>query len=381
MDPSTEVTKGRHMRVLWAVKGLGPGGVEQLLVEMARGSSGDISYEVAYVVAAKSLLGPTLEDLGVRVHRLVEESDHGPLWVGRLAHLIRTGGYDVVHAHSPLLAGVIRIVARTVRRRPRLVYTEHNRWDRYRTPTRWLNRLTYRLDDATIAVSDGVRQTVAASLRDRVEVVYHGVDLAGVAAHAEARWRMRESLGVGPEDLVVGTVANLRWEKGYPDLLAAAKRVLEAQPTAIFVSAGQGPLEREIAALHRRLGVGDRFRLLGYRSDVLDVVAAFDVFTLASHHEGLPVAAMEAQVLGLPIVATAVGGLPEVVRNGREGRLVPPHRPDLLADALLEVLADPASRASMSAAARTASERFDVARALADVERRYSEVGRPTVAV
>jgi glycosyltransferase involved in cell wall biosynthesis len=109
--------------------------------------------------------------------------------------------------------------------------------------------------------------------------------------------------------------------------------------------------------------LGDRVRLLGYRTDVLDVLAASDVFLLGSAHEGYPVSLMEALALGLPVVATAVGGIPDAVHTGVEGFLVPPRDPHALAGALIEVAGDPNLRRRMGEAALAASTRFDIRRA------------------
>jgi glycosyltransferase involved in cell wall biosynthesis len=150
--------------------------------------------------------------------------------------------------------------------------------------------------------------------------------------------------------------------------------VLDERPDVRFVAAGQGPDEAAIRALHGRLGLGERFTLLGYRPDAVRVLAACDVFCLASHQEGLPVALMEAMVLGLPVVATDVGGVVELVEHGRHGLLVPPGRPDLIAGALLELIADPARRAAMGSEAAARGEALSVERAVRRVEALYDEV-------
>ena len=114
-------------------------------------------------------------------------------------------------------------------------------------------------------------------------------------------------------------MANLRRQQGLPQPPARRARRPRPRAPARFAAVGQGPLADEVAALHASLGLGDRFLLLGFRRDVHDLMAAADVFTLASAHEGLPVAVMEAFAAGLPVVATAVGGVPQQVTDGRRG--------------------------------------------------------------
>src|SRR5262249_56903348 len=134
----------------------------------------------------------------------------------------------------------------------------------------------------------------------------------------------------------------------------------------VSATAGQGPLEADVRAEHERLGLGGTVRLLGYREDATRLIAAADVYVLASDHEGLPVTVMEALALGVPVVATAVGGLPEVVRSGENGVLVPPGDPLALADAIARAL-EPEEREHLAAGAASSGARFSNASAIARV--------------
>ena len=364
-----------RVRVLWMVKGLGPGGAERLLAEHA--SAGDrraFHYEAAFLLPWKRHLVPELDALGVRVHCLDVRSELDPRWLTRLARLLRRGRFDVVHVHSPSVAAPVRVLVRLRgRQRPALVYTEHNTWPSYRAATRIANRLTYRLDDATLAVSEDVRGSVTRRARPGVEVVVHGIDLARVRAHVPERDVVRAELGAGADDVLVVTIANLRAGKAYPDLLAAARLALDRGLPLRFAAAGQGPLEAEIRAEHARLDLGDRFRLLGYREDAARLLSGADVFALASQHEGLPVAVMEALALGVPVVAPAVGGLREAITSGEDGILVDAGRPQALADAFAAVC-DPARRARLADGARRAGERFSSRAAVERVEQLYRQL-------
>ncbi|HEV2068497.1 MAG TPA: glycosyltransferase [Acidimicrobiales bacterium] len=367
----------RPCRVLWLVKGLGPGGAERLLVSAATvGDRKRFSYEAAYLVPAKDHLVPALERRGVPVHCLAARRALDLRWTARLRHLLVERRFDVVHLHSPLVAGLARPVVRSLPAalRPVLVSTEHNVWPSYHPGTRLVNGATAFLDDARLAVSETVHSSVPARLRKGMQVIVNGVDVDAAREHLRFRDEVRAELGIGAAEVVVGTVANLRRAKAYPDLLAAARRVIDAQPAARFVAVGQGPLEPEIRALHHRLDLGDRFLLLGYREDALRVLAGCDVFALASHNEGFPVAVMEALALGIPIVGTAVGAIPQAVSDGVHGRIVPPGRPDLLGDAIVELVADASLRRRMAGAAAVRGRDFPIDRAVADVEAVYRSV-------
>ena len=304
-----------------------------------------------------------------------------PWWPLHLRELIATGGFDVVHSHSPVPAVAARLAARSLprRSRPMLVATEHNTWTSYRRATRWANRLTSGADAATFAVTEEVRASLRGAAADRAEVLVHGIDVDGIADRTDgARAVIRSELGLRSDEIVIGTVANLRAQKDYPTLLAAARRLVDRDVAFRLVAVGQGPLEQEIAARRNELGLLDQVVLAGFRPDAVAVIAACDIFVLASAWEGLPVAAMEAAALGLPIVATAVGGIAEQF-GPTDAVLVPPRDPIALADALEAVIVDPLRRSELSAAARVTAKRFDVHRATETLMARYEQLaGVPT---
>ena len=371
MPPTTP----RKPRVLWLIKGLGPGGAEQLLLLAARVVDRDrFTYRLAYVRPDKTHLVPEFEALGLVPERLGERT---PGRLGWLTDLRRAmAGADVVHVHSPVLASVARLLARTLPRRlrPAVVVTEHNEWSSHRLPTRLLIGLTTPLDAHHWAVSDQVRDTMWRSRRQGYEVLIHGIDTEAVPAAPDARARLRAELGVADDEVLSLTVANLRKNKDYPNLLRAARRAVDAEPRLRFAAVGQGPLADEVAALHAELGLGDRFQLLGFRRDVHELMAAADLFTLGSVHEGLPVAVMEAFAAGLPVVATEVGGLPHQVRQEREGLLVPPGDAVALADALVRVARDESLRARMAAAAKERAGDYDIRTAVTAQEQVYERL-------
>jgi glycosyltransferase involved in cell wall biosynthesis len=178
--------------------------------------------------------------------------------------------------------------------------------------------------------------------------------------------------------VLVVTVANFREKKDYPTLLAAAARCAD-QPRLRFVAIGQGPLEAEIHAQHAELELGESFRLLGYHPDPPAVVAGADVFVLTSRHEGLPISLLEAMALGVTPVASAVGGIPEVITDHQDGLLLSPGHADAFAATFHELARQPELRAALGAAAARRAEDFDIARTQAELEALYRELlGRPS---
>jgi glycosyltransferase involved in cell wall biosynthesis len=332
------------------------------------GDHNRFSYSVGYVNGEKDDLVPELEELGIEVHLLSAGSLPWPI---ALRQLVTHGAYDIVHSHSPLVASAVRLATQTIRPAPILFYTEHNSWDPYRRPTRWLNRATYRLDQVQFAVSNAARNSVPTHLRTNLSVLNHGIDVTAVSRRKDERAEARRRMGVAETDIVVGTVANFRPEKNYEGLLRVAEQLTSTAPNVRFVSIGQGPLAEDIHAAHSRHRLGDRFLLMGAQPDAVGLMAGFDVFTLASHVEGLPVAFMEARALGIPVVVTAVGGLPDLITHGIDGLLVQPRSDDALRDALTAITKSSSLRRQLAVASAQRAYDCDASTTTAYIEDRY----------
>ena len=362
-------------RVLWIVKGLGPGGAETLLVAGA-GVHDRAQFQVscAYVRPDKDHLVPELRGAGVEVHCLSSRNGDRR-WPLRLISLIRSGRWDIIHVHSPALSGISRMAGRTMRQRPHIVTTQHNSTGSFDVRTRLTDALTAPLDDARISVSQAARDSMWAHLRNGTEVLNHGVDLSKLESGPQQRNRMRESFGVRDDQILVVTVANFRPQKDYPNLLEAARQVLVAQPDRfVFVAVGQGPLQAAMTQLHRDLGLDHRVRLAGHRADATAIVAAADLFVLASRVEGRPVALMEALALGRACVVTAAGGVPEMVQHDVEGHIVPIADPQALAEAVLALGADDQLRSRYAAASARRGQDFDIRRTQHRIETIYHDL-------
>ena len=324
-----------------------------------------------YLIPEKRHLVPLLEAAGVSSRCLDAPSAARPGWIRRLHRMLRADPVDVLHVHSPALAAVARIVVRTLPSdvRPVVVSTEHNRWPRHHRVTRLGNRLTIRLQAATIAVSDDVRSTVRGVAADRVTVVVHGIDIVAVRSSADGA-RVRDELGIDSTDVVVVCVANLRREKALDVLIAAAAQALDEEARLRYLLVGQGPLADDVDRWIAAAGVGERFTALGYRADATRIISAGDILTLSSAHEGLPVAVMEALALGLPIVATAAGGIPAAA--GTAGLISAVGDAEALAANHLEMARDEPRRRELALAAKLEAQRFELSRAVSEIEEIYA---------
>jgi glycosyltransferase involved in cell wall biosynthesis len=177
-----------------------------------------------------------------------------------------------------------------------------------------------------------------------------------------------------PEDApLVGAIGRLNTQKGHRYLLEAAPSIVSAHPRVHFLIAGDGDLLPSLREQARALGLGDRVRFAGHRTDVPDLLGAIDLLAIPSLYEGTPLALFEAMAAGKAIVSSAVDGCAEVIEDGRTGLLVPPQDPAALAHAISRLLADEPLRLELSAAARAASARYDVAAGVAQMQDLYDE--------
>lgn len=273
-----------------------------------------------------------------------------------LDRAIRSFAPDLVHAHGLRAAWLARPVA-YLRRLP-LVVTYHATLDGggsfRRALTIWLERLTARWTAQSIAVSELVRTNILARVGlppETVRTILNGADLPAQSPRAD-RQEIRRALGLPLHGTVVATIARLAPQKDLPTLLRAAARVVNACD-AHFLVAGDGPLRRELALTAHGLGLNGRVHFLGQRDDIPDLLHAADLFALSSAYEGAPLAVIEALAAGLPVVATAVGGLPELVPDGQTGYLVPAGDHQALADRLLALIANPDLRLRLGEQARS----------------------------
>jgi glycosyltransferase involved in cell wall biosynthesis len=294
-----------------------------------------------------------------------------------LVRLMRERRVDVLHAHL-FGSNVWAVVLGTLGRVPAVVAHEHM-WayggegaSRLRP---LLDRdLIGRFADAFIAVSEvGRKQMIEVERVDPAKIVIIRNGIAGFAPGDGAR--VRAELGIDPGAPLVGSVGHLRPEKAYAVLVAAAAALRDAQPDLVVAIAGEGAerpaLEKQIAAL----GLQGRVRLVGARTDVPDLLAALDVAVCCSDFEGGPLSVMEYMEAGLPVVATDVGGIPELVLDGETGLLVPPRDPAALAEALGRLLGDPERRGRMGERARAERRRrWDLAVWAGRLEELYCEL-------
>jgi glycosyltransferase involved in cell wall biosynthesis len=259
-----------------------------------------------------------------------------------------------------------------------VVTTEHNLYERYHPATRAASLATWRMHRQVIAVSNEVAASIRryAGTRVPIRVVQNGLTLERFRREEHDAAGARQALGVAPGAPLVGTVAVFRVQKRLDVWLRVAERVRRRCPAARFVIVGDGPLKKEVETQIEALGLGDCVKLTGLLEDVRPLLAAMDVYLMSSDFEGLPIALLEAMAMEVPPVATAVGGIPEVLTPGSGGTVVPKGEIEALASDVEALLRMPEAerRARGAASRRRVAEAFSSNRMMREIESVYREV-------
>ncbi|MBW2219123.1 MAG: glycosyltransferase, partial [Deltaproteobacteria bacterium] len=217
-----------------------------------------------------------------------------------------------------------------------------------------------------VAKEDGIPE-------DKLRVIYSGVDLKKFDNDFPDQ-HFKKELGIPENHTVVGTVAVMEWTKDYPNLLKAAKKVLDRQTNVTFCAVGSGPDEQQVVELREELGLGDRFILTGFRTDVGKFLKSFDIFVHASCMEGLGTSILDAQGAGLPVIGSYAGGIPEIIQNQINGLLVPAKNPDALAESILELVNNHTLRKELGKKGKETVERFSITNTIENNLNLYREV-------
>jgi glycosyltransferase involved in cell wall biosynthesis/protein-tyrosine-phosphatase len=321
--------------------------------------------KVSAVLLNEGRLADELRRMGVHV-TVVDERRHGPLSIlAFTSRVLRQQQIDIVHTHR-YKESVLGTLAAKRARVPRVIRTVHGinegltgwagaRMRLYETVDRIV---LWWFADSVIAVSKRIEETLRTSgyRPGSLRHLHNGVHLGKVKA-SRTREEVTRELGIDPGALIVGTVGRLSPIKGHSWFLQAAQRIVEQTPGAIFLIVGGGPLEADLAATAAQLGIGTNCRFVGSRDDVYDLIAAMDIFVLPSLDEGVPMAILEAMALEKPIVASAVGGLPEIIEHGATGLLVRPRDDRAMAETCLSLARNREWARALGAAARSAVEK------------------------
>lgn len=357
------------------------GGPETLLISVGRCRDREqFITELAVFGPHENHTSPFIDAVratGMRVHVIPVQGKFDFSAVKQLAKLLEERRIDVLHTHDHR-TNLIGYLA--VRRRPtQIVCTLHQPLRRH-----WWIRHFEILDDLLVRrfnrilpVAEAIRQEVIAkkrSLADKTITVLNGVDLSHYDRSIDPGI-VRKELGIPDGHVLCATIGRLSDDKGIPDLLTAAKSIIDARDDVHWLVAGKGPLAEAMTQRNIELGLESRVRFLGFRTDVPELLAAADLLVVASTSEGCSVVILEAMASGRAVVATDVGGSAEVVVDGQTGFVVPPRRPAELAAAVTKIVDSKLLRDDMGRRAKArACETFSEQRMVKQFESIYREL-------
>lgn len=354
-------------------------GAEVLVAETIR-QLGAAIRPVVICLDAVGALGEQARRDGVEVVTLDRQPGFDWGCVRRMSKEVQRLDLDVLHAHQYTPFFYAALGARLARRGTRVILTEHGRHypDVVSARRRWTNRLVFsKLAARVTSVCEFSARALAEKdgfAPEQIEIIENGIDLSRYAG-SESAQEVRRQLGLDPNRRYIGCIARFHPVKDHRTLIDAYHRVSERHADVDLVLVGDGPLRGDLETQARALGLANRVHFLGVRSDVPVVLRALDIFALTSVSEAASITLLEAMATNLPVVVTAVGGNPEIVRAGEDGLLAPRGDANALGEAFHSLLSDPVRARAMGAnGARRVQERYRLDRTISQYWKMYVDL-------
>lgn len=364
----------KKLTVIHLVEDMKTGGAERVIADIAEGLDSE-RYDVrVWCIARGGNTADELVEKGIEVKILGISSYHNPLKILRLKRLLTEAGPDIVHTHGYFASVIGRLSARKAGIPVIFAHVHSTYWDykrRHILMERKLSRFTHKIICCSRAVENFVKDIEKVG-DGKTLVIYNGVDEERFYPMEDAP-SIRSELGIDEEALVVGTVSSLTPHKGHEYLIQAASLIHQEFPSAKFLIVGNGPLRTELEDQVKNLKIHPYIIFTGTRKDVPKMLSIMEVFVLpSSSREGLGIAIIEAMAAEKPVVATDIGGIPEAVKKGETGFLVPPGDPGALAKVIIELLQNPEKAKEMGKKGRARfKEKFTRKKMLSEIDALY----------
>ena len=319
----------------------------------------------------------------IGVQSVNADLDNNPLIsILKLSKIIRSKSIRLVHSQGPRADFYARIASRIanvpVINTVTVVVDNYDVMFLKKILYILCDRLTQRFVNKFIVVSQSLQEFLIKEhgiAPDKVTKIYNGIELDQYKPNLGPSGKFRKEFLAGEDELVVGSVGRLTYEKGHEFLLKSMPKVLESFPRTKFVLVGDGQLKLKLENLAKELEISQTCMFLGFRDDIPQVLSSFDVFVLPSIMEGHPIAILEAMAMAKPIVASDINGIREQIENGRTGILVPPGDPQALAEGINQMLKDRTQAKKLGTEARKqVEEMFDIEQQVALHEEVYKEL-------
>jgi glycosyltransferase involved in cell wall biosynthesis len=364
------------IKILHVIKSLGRGGAEMLLPESLKlHDQTRFEFHYIYFLPWKNQMVEAIIQAGGHVTCLTSSNNlQLMLKAGIIIRYVRQHNIQLIHAHLPW-AGFVGRVVHLLTKVP-LLYTEHNKQERYHSITRWLNRFTFNWQTAAIAVSGDVAESIKKNIRPSVPVmtVLNGVNTEYFQRNKVAGESLRKQFQIPTDACVVGTVAVFRFQKRLKEWLEVFKLASDHDPNLYGIIVGDGPLRAELEVQRKALNLGSKVLMPGLQTEMKSWYSAFDVFMMTSVFEGLPVALLEAMSMECAVVTTDAGGIKEVIQPGKNGLMETVDDWLMLSNHVIALAANPANQQTLGHAAREqVIDSFGMKRMVRELEGLYDE--------
>jgi len=357
------------------------GGTEKALVKLLHYWNKNNVFEHIVIAFADGELKRDLLELGIKPIVLRQRGWYDLEFLFRLLSIIKSLKPNIVHCrntpHVIIYGGIVAKILGLP-----LVVSVHGHPD-FLVGNSFVKRLWYAVQkrsDKIITVSNSIKDVLIKKggvKPNKITVIHNGIDLASMRCCLDLKQKLKQRLGIDNTAQVIGCVGTLRSVKGHKYLIQSAPLILKERPSTYFILVGDGPLRNDLERLAEKLKVREKIMFLGYRPDIPELMSIFDIFILPSLSEGLSNVLLEAMATSKPVVATNVGGNPEVVEEGKTGLLVPPRDPQKIAEAVISLLNDEDKRLRMGEnGLRRVKEKFSISKMVREYEKIYHEVLR-----
>jgi len=357
-DKTTIQPPKKLLRVLHLTFNMGIGGTEQVIRQLVQGMRSEgVESEILCIDGFIGPIGEALHQSGIPVHKVARKQGFDWSLIAAIRKRLREGRFNVVHCHqyTPWIYGWLAALKLPAK----VVFTEHGRFypDRYRYKAILINPLMALFTPSVVAISSATKEALVRYEfvpRKKIQVIYNGI--APLKRDNIEALKIRDNLGIPKDAFVVGTVSRLDPVKNQGMMLRAFKEFSEKRADTYLLMVGDGPDKEKLISLASEYGISDRTIFTGFINNPVHHLSAMDVFLLSSHTEGTSMTLLEAMSLGIPSVATRVGGSPEIIADGVTGILTEPNEPSSFSVAIEALCQNSALRAK---AGSDSIKRFD----------------------
>lgn len=353
------------------------GGAEKLLLTTVKYLDRNRYEIIVCCIVFEGIIADEIKKLGIKFYCLNESPRfYNPKKVYSLYKLFRKEKPAIVHTQI-LTANIYGRIAAILARVPVIISAEQNVYYKKKRVHIWLDKIIAKNTDKIIAVSNKVKEFTSGQegiAKDKFELIYNGIDSTEFLP-TNSRKDIREKFNLREGDFVLGTVGILTTQKGHCYLIQAVSQLVKRYPNTVLLVVGKGELKEKLQEMVHKMGLQENVRFLGLRRDIPNLLNCMDVFVFPSLWEGTPLALLEAMLMGLPVVASSVDGILEIVEDGKNGILVPPRNVGVLSDAIDRLIRNPQLRRNLGKAAREhILEKFEVRQYIRKLESLYNRL-------